>query len=144
MSGRSVPLLKPETLPRIDFLSLADHRSCCCCEPGKKSEVRDVLEPRQPQCDCRGVRCHVGTCTKGSWAGLEAAFLGTRKITNSNGVSWPLVLSRECFIPGRCWGPPSLELQCWGRMKSRSSSQRMGLALLPLPPNATRGNRGRV
>lgn len=35
----------------MDFLSLADRIPCCCCEPGKKLEVRDVLEPGQLQCD---------------------------------------------------------------------------------------------
>lgn len=73
MSGQSVPLLQPDTLPRMDFLSLADHISCCCCEPGKKLEVRDVLEPGQLQCDSRGVRWHVVTCTK--QAGLASRLL---------------------------------------------------------------------
>lgn len=31
---------------------------------------------------------------QGSWAGLEATFLGT-KITSTSGVSWPLILSPE-------------------------------------------------
>ena len=83
VSGQSVPLLQPETLPRMDFLSLADHISCCCCEQGKKLEVRDVLEPGQLQCDSRGVRWRAVTCTKGaglawrllSWAQRSQALL---------------------------------------------------------------------
>lgn len=70
-SCRSLPLLQPETLPRMNFLSLADHISCCCCEPGKKLEVRDVLEPGRLQCDSRSVRWHVVTCTKGAGLALK-------------------------------------------------------------------------
>lgn len=42
---------------------------------------------------------------------------------------------------GRCWGLPSLELQCWGRMESCSSSQRMGLAPLPASSKSHEGKR---
>lgn len=84
VSGQPVPLLQPETLPRMNLFSLTDHISCWCCEPGKKLEVRDVLGPGELQRDSRGVRWHVVTCTEG--AGLAARLLSWPQSSRAVGV----------------------------------------------------------
>lgn len=75
VSGQAVPLLQAETLPGMDFLSLADRISCCCCEPGKKLEVRDVLRARAAAARLQRCKMACGDLHQGGRAGLKASLL---------------------------------------------------------------------
>lgn len=99
VSGQAVPLLKAETLPGMDFLSLADRISCCCCEPGKKLEVRDVLRAQAAAARLQRCKMACGDLLQRGWAGLKAPLLGT-KIPSSAGESQPLICPVE--RAGRC------------------------------------------
>lgn len=145
VSGQAVPLLQAETLPGMDFLSLADHISCCWCKQGKKSEVRGVLRAQASAVRLQRCKMACGDLHQGGWAGLKASLLGT-KIPRSTGES-------PSFVPWRGQGGvedrqqaahaqlgfPQLQAAVPRWAGSCSSSQRMGLAPLPTSSRSHEG-----